>query len=577
MMNARILIVDDEESIRFTFKSFLADEGHKVFTAGSHAEALSRIKETDFDLIFMDIFLGDRSGIDLLRETRKVNPACTVIMTTGYPNAETASDAIRLGAFDYMFKPIDQEALLHTANIALQYKRVRDENEKYRSNLEAIFNSVKDAIMTVNDALIVTAVNKGFSRTCGISKDLIGRSLNDFKEKCICKYKVDCSCKCFKSLMETVRTKKAVELFRTECSQNSSSKQVVTIHTSPLLNNQGKFSGAVMVIRDETRINELERGLRERRKFHNIIGQNEKMQKIYALIEDLADVESNVIITGESGTGKELIAEAIHYSGNRNNRHLVKVNCSALSEDLLESELFGHVRGAFTGADRNKLGRFELADGGSIFLDEIGDISPRIQLRLLRAIQEKEFERVGDSTTIKTDARVIAATNKDLQQKVMAGEFREDLLFRLKVVEISLPPLRERPDDIPVLTNHFIEKMNNKFNKKITAVSKDVHRIFLNYMWPGNIRELEHAMEHAFVVSKQNIITLDMLPKNLAEFSRKNISPDDKKEKSEPDIILEALNRSGWNKSKAARLLNVNVRTIYRKVEKYGLKEQNKI
>ncbi len=573
MIKAKILVVDDEESIRYTFRSFLSDEGYEVITAENCDDALSKINKTDFDLIFTDIILGDQSGMDLLRKIRKESPECPVIMITGYPNVETASKALRLGAFDYIFKPIRQDTLLHTSNIALKYKAIRDENERYRSNLEILFNSIKDSIITIDKNMIVTAINTAASETCGIPKDLIGTSLNDFKGNSICQYSADCTCKCLETLMETVKTKKDIEIFRTECSFHSPAKKVVTIKTSPLLN-KNKFSGAVIVIRDETRINKLEKDLRERRKFHNIIGQNQKIQKIYSLIEDLANVETNVLITGESGTGKELIAEAIHYTGSRSKYPLVNVNCSALSESLLESELFGHVKGAFTGADKNKVGRFELADSGTIFLDEIGDISPRMQLRLLRAIQEKEFERVGDSTPLKIKARVIAATNQDLQQKVIAGEFREDLMFRLNVVEISIPPLRKRLDDITLLTNHFIEKMNTKFNKNIVAASEDVHKIFLNYTWPGNIRELEHSIEHAFVIAKQDIITVDMLPQSLVEFSTDNSSFIAKAESLEPDIILDALKKSGWNKAKAARLLHINVRTMYRKIEKYKLKEK---
>ncbi len=577
MMRAKILIVDDEESLRYTFSTFLSDEGHEVSTAKNYDDALEKITKTDFDLIFMDIILGGQSGIELLQENKRLCQKCPVIMITGYPSIETASDALRLGAFDYILKPIQQETLIHTAKMALKFKSIQDENEKYRSNLEVLFNSIKDSIITVDENLTVTAINKAAVETCGISKDLLGKSLEDFKNTCLCKHDTDCSCKCIEAMIKTVRTKKDVEVYRTECSISSPAKQVVTIKTSPLLNRHDKFTGALMVISDETRINELERNLRERLGFHNIIGQNQKMQKIYSLMEDLANVETNVLITGESGTGKELIAEALHYTGNRSNYPLVKVNCSALSENLLESELFGHVKGAFTGADRNKVGRFELAGKGTIFLDEIGDISPRMQLRLLRAIQEKEFERVGESTSLKINARIIAATNQDLQQKVTAGEFREDLMFRLKVFEISLPPLRDRPDDIPLLTKHFIEKMNTKFNKKIIAASENVQKIFLNYTWPGNIRELEHSMEHAFVIAKQDILTVDLLPSSLVKFSINNGPSINKQENLEPDIILNALKRSGWNKSKAARLLNITVRTIYRKIEKYDLKERENI
>jgi transcriptional regulator with PAS, ATPase and Fis domain len=326
----------------------------------------------------------------------------------------------------------------------------------------------------------------------------------------------------------------------------------------------------VLVIRDETRLNNLERNLRERSEFGNIVGQNEKMQHIYSLIEDLADVQTTVLITGESGTGKELVADAIHYSGDRSDKPLVKVNCSALSENLLESELFGHVRGAFTGADRDRTGRFQKADGGTIFLDEIGDISQRMQLRLLRVLQEKTIERVGDSNSVKVDVRAIAASNQDLVKKVQTGEFREDLYYRLKVVEVTLSPLRERKDDIPLLIDHFIQKLNAKFNKHIYAISEDALNDFMNYEWPGNIRELEHALEHAFIICRNSTITADQLPSNMKRIQETKASPDIVS-KDEQEAMLSALKRSGWNKSKAARLLGVNVRTIYRKMQKYNI------
>jgi transcriptional regulator with PAS, ATPase and Fis domain len=299
------------------------------------------------------------------------------------------------------------------------------------------------------------------------------------------------------------------------------------------------------------------------------------MQKIYSLIEDLADVQTTVLVTGESGTGKELIAEAIHYTGIRSDKPLVKVNCSALSESLLESELFGHVKGAFTSADKDKTGRFQMAEGGTIFLDEIGDISPRMQLRLLRVLQEKTFERVGNSTPIKADVRVIAATNQDLTQKVQLGEFRGDLYYRLKVVEISLPPLRDRMDDLPMLAQHFLKTLNLKFNKSIESISDDVHRVFISYTWPGNIRELEHTLEHAFVICRGNTITIDHLPENFARTLEKDspLSPEDNT--LDAQTVLDALKKAGWNKSKAARLLGVNVRTIYRKINKFNIAEED--
>jgi transcriptional regulator with PAS, ATPase and Fis domain len=295
------------------------------------------------------------------------------------------------------------------------------------------------------------------------------------------------------------------------------------------------------------------------------------MQEIYSLIELLSNVETTVLITGESGTGKELIAEALHYKGNRCLNPIVKVNCSALSENLLESELFGHIRGSFTGAIKDKTGRFQIADKGTIFLDEIADISPKIQIKLLRVLQEKEFERVGDSTTIKVDVRVITATNQDLSKKVKRGEFREDLYYRLNVMRIPIPPLRERRDDIPFLIEHFIKKFNNKFNKKIKTISADVEKLFMEYSWPGNVRELEHTIEHGFILCKQSAITPEHLPFELKTIAIQPSLSHNNGEIDDPQIILQALERTDWNKAKAAQLLGISRRTIYRKIKEYNI------
>ncbi len=567
-MKARILVIDDEESIRFTFERFLLKDGHDVVTAISYDEALAKLAEIDFDVIFADIILGDKTGIDLLGEVKKRNLKCPVAMVTGAPNIETASKAVRLGAFDYISKPVDKKTLLHTAAMALQHKLVIDEKEKYRSNLEAIFRSVKDAIITVDKEMVVVEMNDAAKKVCGFSRNnALGQAFRNLPKIC--------NGRCTKILEATIKQRKSVDVRQLECPQAERSGQVVNVTTSPLLDSDGTFSGAVMVIRDETRLANLERDLEERRQFQNIIGQNEKMQKIYTLIEDLADVQTTVLITGESGTGKELVAEALHYKGVRCEKPLVKVNCSALTEGLLESELFGHVKGAFTGAMRDKIGRFQRANGGTIFLDEIGDISPRMQLRLLRVLQEMEFERVGESTPVKVDVRVIAATNQDIHAKVRLGEFREDLYYRLRVVEIILPPLRERRDDVPLFVKHFREKFNQKFNKEIESIYEEVRKTFMDYEWPGNVRELEHAMEHAFILCRERSITMDHLPPNLKLSIQDEAGPTRKGSVDGPQQILEALDKSGWNKSRAARLLGISRRTLYRKLEEYNIVENN--
>jgi len=559
-MKAKILIVDDEENIRFSMERLLSAKGYEVATAKDYDEALLKMDKTDFDLIFADIILKGKTGIDILQEVGERNLQCPVVMFTGVPNIENASDAVRLGAFDYLPKPVRQDTLFRVVESALRHKALVDEKERYRLNLEAIFKSVKDAIITVDKELTVVEINDAAGDICQIFRnEAIGRNFNTLTK--------GCSGECIEILKETIKKKQSVEIRRLECRRKQRPKQVVTLTAYPLLNRRVVFSGGILVVRDETRLDDLERNLRERHQFHNIIGKSKKMQEIYSLIEELADVQTTVLITGETGTGKELVAEALHYRGIRRKKPLVKANCSALSENLLESELFGHVRGAFTGAVRDKIGLLQRADSGTILLDEISEISPRMQLRLLRVTQEMEFERVGDSTTVKVDVRVVAATNKDLREEVRLGRFREDLFYRLKIVELNLPPLRNRRQDIPLLVAHFIKKFNRKFSKEITMISQDTQKIFMEYSWPGNVRELEHVLEHSFIVCNQSIITSDHLPPDL------KVSRSDGEKGDYHQAILKALEKSRWNKTEAARLLGISRQSLYRKIKEYKIME----
>jgi len=331
--------------------------------------------------------------------------------------------------------------------------------------------------------------------------------------------------------------------------------------------------GAVMVVRDETRLDHLERDLRRRRKFHNMVGKSEKMQAVYTLIENVADYGNTVLITGESGTGKELVCEALFHRRQAKKGALVRVNCSALSEALIENELFGHVKGAFTGADTDRIGRFELADQGMIFLDEIGDISSKTQVKLLRVLERKEFEKVGDPHPIKVDTRVVAATSRNLGQMVKAGEFREALYYRLKVIEICLPPLRERMEDLPLLVDHFLERFSLEFGKEILKISSRVMSLLMASDWPGNIRELEHIMEHACLVSGQPVIDISDLPGEFVKrFSTIPPVTADRSEHHDKKALLKALEKSRWNKTRAAQILGISRRTLYRKIGQYHIK-----
>ena len=318
--------------------------------------------------------------------------------------------------------------------------------------------------------------------------------------------------------------------------------------------------------------------LSQKYNFNNIIGKNGKMLELFDLIKDIAKTNSTIMITGESGTGKELIANAIHFNSDRIKKPFVKVNCGVLAENLLESELFGHVKGSFTGAIRDKLGRFEIANGGTIFLDEIGDISSNMQLKLLRVLQEGEFERVGGTETIKVDVRIIAATNRDLNEMMMKGQFRQDLYYRLNVIPLEVPPLRDRQDDIPLLITHFLEKFNKQFNKKIEFIEDEAMRYLQNYSWPGNIRELENLLERAIVLNKTGRLTVKDFPLVVMK-QEGEIEVDLTAEGSltdivdiyEKQIILKALRENNYNKLRTAEKLGIHRSTFMSKLKKYDI------
>jgi two-component system response regulator AtoC len=318
--------------------------------------------------------------------------------------------------------------------------------------------------------------------------------------------------------------------------------------------------------------------LSQKYNFNNIIGKNKKMLELFDLIKDIAKTNSTILINGESGTGKELIANAIHFNSDRIKKPFVKVNCGVLAENLLESELFGHMKGSFTGAIRDKLGRFEIANGGTIFLDEIGDISANMQLKLLRVLQEGEFERVGGTETIKVDVRIIAATNKDLAQMMMEGIFRQDLYYRLNVIPLEVPPLRERKDDIPLLISHFLEKFNKQFNKKIEIIEDDAMKCLQNYSWQGNIRELENLIERSVVLNKTGKLTMRDFP-NYVVNNESQIELDIDTDGSlinivdtyEKQIILKALKENNFNKLRTAEKLGIHRSTFMSKLKKYDI------
>ena len=586
----KILVVDDEESLRLTFKMFLQKEGYEVAIASTFEEAMAFIDNDSFDLIISDIVMEGESGIDLLRHVKEKKLKCPVVMITGYPNINTATEAVRLGAFDYLSKPVKKEGLLRTARLALnQYTLEQDkqnllrEKERYRKYLETIFRSVRDTIITVSlDLRVVEMNDRANEWAARYLPDLaVGKSL-------------EVVAPAFSAVLDDVKkvleTREEVHEHRIELDMKDGGLIVLRVCATPLESSSGDFLGVVLVARDVSRLESLEqRG--KRTYFHRLIGSSRAMQTVYTLIENVGQVDTTVLITGESGTGKELVVEALHSESPRHDMPLVKVDCTAIPENLLESELFGHKKGSFTGADRDRQGRILQADGGTLFLDEIGDISQMMQLRLLRFLQERTFYPVGSDKAINVDVRVVAATNADLKQRVHAGSFREDLYYRLRVVDIDIPPLREREGDLELLVQFFIGRFNKRLGKEITGISDQAMQMLLHYHWPGNVRELEHILERACVLCSNTTITRTELSNEIIEphpdedSSRKDKPatterfgkerPQDNVpvagESSELERIMSALKQSGGNKAKAARLLSIDRSTLYRKLHHYNI------
>ncbi len=556
MDSRHILIVDDEESVRFSCSAFLESDGHRVAVAESCVTARRLLDQAaaPYDLIFLDICLGGENGLEFLAELHLRCPLTPVVIMTGAPDVATAAAALREGAFDYIAKPLRQETLRHVARQALQHRAVVEERERVRGHLEAIFRSVREGIVLVDRTLTILEANAPAVLLFGLPCEVRGLALARLPERLR---------EPLRDLVgRTLQEGCTIDKVRLELPLGKESR-VLSLSAAPWNDESGRACGAVLTVRDETRLETLERGLQVRRNFEHIVGESAVMQQVYAMVEHLAEVDTTVLICGESGTGKELVAEALHCRSSRHNGPLVKVNCAALPENLLESELFGHVRGAFTGAVKDKAGRFQLAHRGTIFLDEIGDISPALQVRLLRVLQNKEVERVGSNQTLPVDVRIVAATNCNLEEKVRRGEFREDLYYRLRVVEIQLPSLRQRREDIPLLVEHFIAEFNARFGRRIGGISGEALALLTAAPWPGNVRELRHAIEHAFVICRDREIAVPHLPREL----QKAASPVATPVGGEAARILAALEKTAGNKARAARLLGISRRTIYRKIE----------
>jgi DNA-binding NtrC family response regulator len=445
-MNAKasILIVDDETVVRDSLGKWFEEEGYNVETATTARDALLKLPGQRWDVALVDIKMPGMDGLELQRKIREVDPEILIIIMTGYASVETAVQALKDGAYDYITKPFDPDDLAHLVRKALEHRRTKEENVRLRESLE---------------------------------------------------------------------TTQTVEL----------------------------------------------------------VGNSQAMQKVQEMIRTVASTDTTVLIRGESGTGKELVAQAVHNLSPRRYMPLVVIHCGALTETLLESELFGHEKGAFTGALYRKKGKFEVAEGGTVFLDEISDISLKTQTDLLRVLQEREITRVGGTQTIKVDFRAVAATNRDLEGLVKEGTFRPDLYYRLNVFSIELPPLRERREDIPLLADHFLQKYARAMNKRFTSISRAALDKLMDYGWPGNVRELENAIERALVVGREPEIQRADLPLSLQGGSGPPAGPSlDDVERAH---ILKTLEACDWNQTKAAKVLDIDRVTLYNRIKKYGFKK----
>ena len=437
-----------------------------------------------------------------------------------------------------------------------------------------ILDSIADGVFTVDSDFIITSFNQAAERITGFSaEEAIGqRCYNIFRAPV-------CQSGCL--LAESIHTGRQISGLELSVLNRRNDEIPISVSTAVLRNRQGEVIGGVEAFRDLSAVQNLRREMQRRYTLHDMVSKNHRMQEIFALVSDVAVSSASVLIQGETGTGKELLAQAIHNESLRRDGPFVKVNCGALPDTLLESELFGHVAGAFTDARAERKGRFELADGGTIFLDEIGDTSPAMQVKLLRVVQEGKFEPVGSSETRTIDARVVTATHRDLKEAVSTGAFRQDLYYRINTVQLTLPALRDRREDIPLLVEHFIERFNGLTEKGVRKVSDTAMRALMRYGWPGNVRELEHAIEHAFVLVKGPTIDLHHLPDELSSAAPQPGDPDQGQPPSrsilggaERQAIEEVLARHHWNKTAASQELGMSRSTLWRKMRKLGIAHQ---
>ncbi|MBN2720386.1 MAG: sigma 54-interacting transcriptional regulator [Proteobacteria bacterium] len=448
--------------------------------------------------------------------------------------------------------------------------KIKTDNRLTPDETSVILDSVADGVFTVDENFTITSFNRAAESITGVPREeAMGKECCEVFKADICE--ADCA------LRHTTRTGKPV-INRSISILNARGERVpISVSTALLKDKHGKIIGGVETFRDLSVVEALRQEVEGRYRLADMISRNEKMRDIFNILPDIAQSGSTVLIEGESGTGKELLARAIHDMSTRKKGPMIAVNCGAIPDTLLESELFGYVAGAFTDAKRDKKGKFAIAEGGTLFLDEIGDVSPALQVRLLRVLQERQYEPLGSNRTLRADVRVIAATNRDLATLVKKGQFRSDLFYRINVIRLYLPPLRDRKEDIPLLVDHIVRQMNLARNRDISGVDRAVQEAFFNHDWPGNIRELENALEHAFILCPGGQIHLHHLPDTFSFRGKGGSSgsqgetPAGTLEDLEAKAIQETLIRNDWNRTAASAELGINKTTLWRKCKRFGI------
>ncbi len=440
------------------------------------------------------------------------------------------------------------------------------QKELTSAEIKMILRSIADGVFTVDENFIITSFNRAAEKITGTpAVEALGKPCCEVFRAEICEG--DCA------LKRTISTGRPVVNQAVYILRSDGARVPISISTAVLRDERGRILGGVEAFRDLTLVEALRREVDKSFTFEDIISKNHRMREIFSILPDVAQSDSTILIEGESGTGKELTAKAIHNLSNRRRKPLVTVNCGAIPDTLLESELFGYKAGAFTGATRDKPGRFAQAEGGTIFLDEIGDISPALQIRLLRVLQDKSYQPLGAAKTVYSDVRVLAATNRDLKGMVQEGSFREDLYYRLQVFRLVLPPLKDRKEDVPLLAQHFIDRLNRLRGKDLTGLSTEAAAAFMRHEWPGNIRELENAIEHAFILCHAGLIGLKHLPATLRQIedSAGGIPVGLTLAETEARVIREALARNKGKKLASAAELGIDKTTLWRKLKKLGM------